>query len=66
VRISALTIAGVFFLSIGIIEIGAGGFAGSSPIYGAIGSPGLWGVLVGIVLVVLGCRKRGFSGRESR
>jgi hypothetical protein len=67
-RISALTIAGVFFLFIGIIEIGAGwlGFAGSAPIFGAIGSPGLWGVLVGLVLIVIGTRKRGFSRRKSR
>jgi hypothetical protein len=40
-RINALTIAGVCFLFIGIIEIGAGGFAVSAPIFGAIGSPGL-------------------------
>jgi hypothetical protein len=52
-RISALTILGVFFLFIGTIEIGYGGFAGSAPIFGAIGSPGLWGVLVGIVLIVI-------------
>ena len=65
-RISALTIAGVFFLFIGIIEIGAGGFTSSAPIFGAIGSPGLWGVLVGLVLIAMGTRKRGFSRRKPR
>jgi hypothetical protein len=65
-RISALTIAGVLFLFIGIIELGAVGFTTSAPIFGAIGSPGVWGVLVGLVLIVIGTRRRGFSGRKPR
>ena len=65
-RVSGLTIAGAFFLFIGVIEIGAVGFAGSAPIVGAIGSPGLWGILVGIALIALGTRKKGFSRHRSR
>jgi hypothetical protein len=65
-RINLLTVAGGFFLLIGFVEIGYGGFVGSVPIFGAIGSPGLWGVIVGVVLIAIGARKRGFSGRKSR
>jgi hypothetical protein len=61
-----LTMAGIFFLFIGTVEIGYGGFVSSAPIFGAIGGPGLWGVLVGLVLIAIGMRKKGFSRHKSR
>jgi hypothetical protein len=64
-RLNLLTVAGVFFLFTGAVELiataGYGGIAGSAPFVGAIASPGLWGVLFGIVLVVMGNRRKRFS-----
>jgi hypothetical protein len=64
-RFNLLTVAGVFFLFTGTVELiataGYGGFAGSTPFIGAIGSPGLWGVLFGVVLIVMGNRRRRFG-----
>jgi hypothetical protein len=64
-RLNLLTIAGAFLLFAGTIELVAtasyGGFAGSAPFVGAIGSPGLWGFLFGVVLIVMGNRRKRFS-----
>jgi len=63
-RIDLFTLAGVFFLFTGTIEMVYGGFVSSAPIFGAIGSPGLWGVLVGVAFIAVGTRKRGTSRRR--
>jgi hypothetical protein len=64
-RLNLLTVAGVFFLFIGTVELVVtadfGGFAGSAPFVGAIGSPGLWGFLFGVVLIVMGNRRKKFG-----
>jgi hypothetical protein len=56
-----LTVAGVFFLSIGIVEMGYGGLASAEPLFGAVFSPGILVVLFGIALLVIGRRRGRFS-----
>jgi hypothetical protein len=61
VLLNLLTVLGVFFLFVGSIEIGSGVLVGSAPVFGAVASPGLLGVLLGIALIVVGNRRKKFS-----
>jgi hypothetical protein len=58
VSLNLFTVSGVFFLFVGTIEIGYGVFVTSAPIFGAVASPGLLGVLFGIALIVIGNGKK--------
>ena len=63
-RLNLLTVLGVVFLFVGAIEIAYGALVISTPVFGAVASPGLLGILVGIGLIAIGNRRKKFSKRR--
>jgi hypothetical protein len=53
--------SGFFLLFVCAIEMGCDGFMGSIPFFGAVGGPGLWSVLFGIALIMIGSRSKRFG-----